>query len=362
MRFLFVTTARLDRVPSGDHSTRYRAFHMAEALRSRGHGADVAMLRELPRDAARGYDVVSVIRPRKSPILDAFLRHAHRAGARLVADVDDLVVDPDLAGCSPLVVNGFATEKRVRGYFTSHRDALAPFDAVTVSTPPLLDAVRRVAPALEVRIVRNGLSRAWLAARTPAPAQDEDVFRLVYLAGTRSHDADLAGVVDALAAFVAADPRRRRLRLVGDVACDDSRFPAGRLERAAAVDYFALPALVGDCHASIAPLVPNAFNAAKSRIKFIESAALGLPHVASPIADLADHAVDGLHVATDPARWLDALDALATIRDASRHDAALRDHACARCTADTAIDALLAVARREPAGRGIADGAAVDVA
>lgn len=361
MKFLFVTTARLDRVPAGDHSTRYRAFHVAEALRSRGHRADVAMLRELPRDAARGYDVVSVLRPRVSPALDAFLRRSRQAGAHLVADLDDLVVDPELAACSPLVVNGFAKERRVRGYFASHREALASFDAVTVSTPPLLAAVRRVAPELDVRIVRNGLSRAWLRHRPPPSERDDGVFRVVYLAGTRSHDADLASVEDALAAFVAAAPERR-LRLVGDVACEAARFPAGRLERAAGIGYFALPALVGDCHASIAPLVPNAFNAAKSRIKFIESAALGLPHVASPIADLADHDVDGLRLATDPAHWFDALEALATASGGTRRAAALRDHADERCTADAAIDALLAVARREPAERPVADGVALDVA
>ncbi len=72
----------------------------------------------------------------------------------------------------------------------------------------------------------------------------------------------------------------------------------------------------------LAPLRPGAFNAARGAVKFLDYArmgAVGLYSDVPPYAGFVRDGIDGLLLPDDPARWADALVALAT--DASRRRA-----------------------------------------
>ncbi len=74
-----------------------------------------------------------------------------------------------------------------------------------------------------------------------------------------------------------------------------------------------LPALLTDVDVNVVPLVlPSAFNEAKSAVKWLEAAAVGVPTVASasrPFVDVIDDGRTGLLVIT-PEDWVAALDRL----------------------------------------------------
>ncbi|MEM7256888.1 MAG: hypothetical protein AAF404_05820 [Pseudomonadota bacterium] len=312
MHVLFVTENRFDRLPYGDGSTRYRCFNVAEALLAAGHRATVASLSELSLETLGRYDIISVLRPRAGRRLDQLLQHARQCGIYLVADFDDLIFDVSAAAQSPLVLNGFADEDTVSRGFARFARAARCFDEITVSTEPLAVAARRCFGAAGVHVVSNGLSPMWLQhadnhqCNEAAPG---DGATLSYLPGTRSHDADFRSVQSAVSQWLASDAARR-LKIVGELTLDHSVVNPRQVIQEPLVPYFQLPDKIRGSGITLAPLVSNQFNQAKSHIKFLESAAFGVPIVASPNADISQHRqVRGLVCAADSTRdWLDAIE------------------------------------------------------
>jgi len=80
--------------------------------------------------------------------------------------------------------------------------------------------------------------------------------------------------------------------------------PAAQLQSSQWIDYFELPSVIAGKRATLAPLTDTRFNQAKSHIKFIESAALGVPAICSPNSDIELHDIDGLFKPVDAKSWL----------------------------------------------------------
>ncbi len=77
------------------------------------------------------------------------------------------------------------------------------------------------------------------------------------------------------------------------------------------VEYDRLFGFIAKTHINIAPLEMNDFTNCKSGLKFFESAVLGIPTVATPIADmLRFEDSGGIDYAVEPQEWFDALEAL----------------------------------------------------
>ncbi len=340
MHVLFVTTARFDQTPYGDGSTRYRCFNLAEELRASGHQADVSTLADLSFHHIERYDIISVLRPRYEPRLQRLINRARQKRILLVADFDDLIFNPALADQAPLVVNGFSSIDRVQHTFGRHRKALKLFDEITVSTQPLLESVNEFVKDKPVRLVRNGLSRYWLAHCQNLPAAQSDKVVLTYLPGSRSHDEDFKTVQNVIAEWLSRQTKNT-LQVVGDITIDNTLFPSSQVCRLPPVSYFALPQLIQSSTATIAPLVDNRFNRAKSHIKFIESAALGVPIICSANDDLQMHTVNGLHVVDCAEGWCSALQNINEADFTRNVDTALQSYARNHCTMqDTAKDVI----------------------
>lgn len=332
MHVLFVTTARFDQSPYGDGSTRYRCFNLAEELKACGHRADVSTLSELSFQCLDRYDIISVLRPRHGQRLQRLINLAHQKNIHLVADFDDLIFDPELANEAPLVVNGFSTIERVQQTFARHRKALKQFDEITVSTEPLRASVQQFVNDRPVTLLRNGLSRYWLAHCENLQIEKNELMTLTYLPGSRSHDEDFRQVQGAIAEWLQTSTQHR-LQMIGDITIDANVLPVKQVHRLPPVSYFALPAIIQSSTATIAPLVSNRFNQAKSHIKFIESAALGVPVICSANSDLQTHRVEGLHIADTINDWSLALHTLSNKPEyMNRTDATLRSYAHTHCT------------------------------
>ncbi len=314
MHVLFVSSARFNNFPYGDGSTRYRCFNVGEALVEKGHQFSVASIDTLSDEHLHYADVISVLRPRYSKKLARFVTAAKKRGIHTVVDFDDLIFHPVKAAESPLVVNGFSNVERVTQTFEKHAQAAALFDEVTVSTNALLGSAQEALPNLEAHLLRNGLSKLWLnqadqniQAISSQELEPSSRQRITYLPGTLGHDEDFRQIQAVLLEWLAVN-EQRTLCVVGNMNLDKHWTNHSQLERWPLVDYFSLPEWIRRSDVTIAPLVRNEFNNAKSHIKFLESAAFGVPTVCSPNSDLEDHTNPiGLYLASDPEQWRLAL-------------------------------------------------------
>jgi hypothetical protein len=113
---------------------------------------------------------------------------------------------------------------------------------------------------------------------------------LSYLSGSPTHDDDLASVSEPLRRVLETNPQAQ-LVVVGPVQLPEAlmaRESAGQVRRMASVAWKILPRLMVDqgIGINLAPLdLSRDFCHAKSEVKFLEAAALGILTIASPAKD-----------------------------------------------------------------------------
>ncbi len=308
LNILFLHTSRHEGSPWRDGSTRYRCYHLAEALRRQGHIADVMSLAELKIDHLSRYSAVSVLRPHPSKTLDQLLKRCQRLGIRTLADVDDLVFVPRFSALSPSAINNQATEFSVRARFKRNLEAMLSFDEITVSTEPLAQHWSQETGKNQVTVIPNGLSSRWLQAPVQHSSSDQSEQKVItYLPGSNSHNKDFSEITEVLCNTMNTY-KNVKLLIVGSLQIDERMFPATRLVRSRWVDYYKLPQIIASSTVTLAPLVSSPFTFAKSHIKFIESAAFGTPAICSPNHDICRHQSVGLHIADTAEEWHNALE------------------------------------------------------
>ncbi len=288
------------------------------------------------------------------------LADSRRLGVETIWEVDDLIFDLDLYRQNANLRALPAAEQRdLLAGAALYRRAMLAADRTVASTATLAAAMSR-ATGKPCDIVENALDRETLdfarharEAASERPASDTVV--IVYGSGTSTHDADFAMAAPSLLRMMRADSRIV-LRLVGPL-----RIPAGfaavsgRIERVAFTNYRAYLAVLAAADIAIAPLEATVFNDAKSNIKLIEAAIVGLPCVCSPCAEFArviTHGVDGLLAGPDT-EWFDQLRAL-TNDKALRHGIAAAADAMIRQRYDPAMiarDQVAPILQRQPPTR-----------
>ena len=260
---------------------------------------------------------------------EALIAHCRAHRQRLIYDLDDDLLaippaHPDAARLAPLA--------------PAVRALLAAADVVTVSTPALARRIGRLRPT--VVVVVNALDeRLWQPLARPPPAGP---VRLLCM-GTATHGEDFALIRPALDQLHAS--------FGADVAIDVIGVTAGSLPSwanrvappPAAASY---PGFVDwitrqpGWDIGLAPLAPGRFNDAKSAIKALDYAALGLVTVASDAPAYRGSPADGVGgmlVANAPEAWFAALSGL--IRDPARR-AALAAAGTARLAAAHVLGAV----------------------
>jgi hypothetical protein len=202
--------------------------------------------------------------------VDALVGRLGRQGAALVTDVDD----------------AFATigpDHPQAGFYRPLNDALERAMAAAAetwfSTPALADLYAGIGGSAVV--IANGLDpRLWRDwRRAPHEPFADRRLRLLYM-GTHTHAADFARLRPALERLAEERPDSFALTLIG---VETGTAPARWLTSLSAPsDAVSYPRFVrwlrgqGPFDAGLAPLAPSAFNAAKSDVKLLDYAALGL--------------------------------------------------------------------------------------
>lgn len=333
-------------------TTLYRCVHLAEQLRALGHETEIVdWFEEAQIDPTRaaGYDAIFLYRLPMSPPLARVIGTAHQTETPVIFDTDDLIFEPDLVHAQRGVTRLSSNEQEqhtegVRRYLQT----LQACDAVTTATPFLAElATRRGQRAF---VHRNAFGQEMLALANRLRQQRltkeiSDKAVIGYGSGTPTHDVDFAEVASSLCTILKQYPNTE-LWIVGPVVIASELETFGeRVRRFPLTDWPGWFERASQFDIALAPLeLENVFCRAKSEIKFVEAAALGVPVVASrtePYTDVITEREDGLLAGNDD-EWVSALAWLIEEADrragigARAREKILRDYAPQARTADLA--------------------------
>jgi hypothetical protein len=284
-----------------DPSFIYRCENMAAALERQGHRV---VCEHYSRFVWRKpLDVVVFHRPQFSSHFWLLSSLLQKKGVRLVADLDDLIFDPSLAGVSPAVLNHRLDEGLIAKRFKKHQRALQRFQHFTVSTTALKEELGRLpglSAAAAIHVVPNGVHHSWPGlARGLDPVDSAPVIR--YLPGTRSHDRDFAQIAEPLTQLLRERPHLR-LEVCGPVDFELSVSPR-QILRQGKRPFESYHEVVRGALANLAPLEATRFTRCKSALKVMEAAFWSVPTVCSPLPDAERLTDAGAFFARTPAAW-----------------------------------------------------------
>ena len=279
---------------------KYRVWQKRELFEELGVGCTVADWHDLPgaRSALQVCSLVIFYRVPGTPGVLGLIAEAERLGVAHWWEVDDLVFDEALYIANGNV-DGLDPEERdgLLNGVRLYRRAMLACGRGIASTAHLA-ALMREAGVRETRVIENALDADTLEIaaalrREPRVPSDDGTVRIIYGSGSRTHDTDFASAAPALLRLMRERPAVR-LRIVGKL-----RLPtemdeiAARVERLGQTDYRTWLGLLAGADVSLAPLAPTVFNDAKSNIKYLEAAILGVPSICSPRASFRAAIEDG---------------------------------------------------------------------
>src|SRR5690606_3457590 len=103
----------------------------------------------------RDFDVVVFLRPSYSKLFSYIVKALRARKVQLIADVDDLIFDPDCAEFRPSIRNGKTNCDEVRQHFSMNAVALSMMDKVQFSTPELARRYQVLYPLMTCATIRN---------------------------------------------------------------------------------------------------------------------------------------------------------------------------------------------------------------
>ena len=185
---------------------------------------------------------------------------------------------------------------------------LAAADLRVFSTATLATQRQQFGPQA---VLANGLdAEAWAGPARFPRAEAEGPLQLLYM-GSRTHDADLDLILPELDALAGRNPDAFRLTLVGGVSQPLQRPWLHTLE--VPLEARRYPRFVRWLRRlprhdlGLAPLVANPFNAAKSDVKLLDYAALGLPALCSPGPAYQELLAAGVALPAEPGQWAEQI-------------------------------------------------------
>lgn len=307
-------------------ATRYRIHHHAEQARAAGCATEVlplataaGKLADLRRLCALdGVDLLYLHRLRLTTYTLPLLLAARARRIPVVFDSDDLVWDAAERQYNQLDTHYDAgTVQALLAETRRTRLLMRLADAFVFATPYLAAlAQQQFRQPAHVHLNALGDELCALSATAQPRALDGQVL-IGYFSGTAHvHNDDLARVAKALATTLDRFARCQ-IVLYGGVALPAELACFGeRVTRRDMVRWQELPAQIARVDINIAPLVDNPQRRAKSAVKYLEAAAVGVPTLAStldPYAIIHD-GVTGM-LADDTHGWAQRLALLVTNRD-----------------------------------------------
>ncbi|WP_138468518.1 glycosyltransferase [Poseidonocella sp. HB161398] len=303
--------------------TRYRVEQMSGLARACGMGFAAADHRDEAESLTALQMASHVMLYRLEPGARTwmYLYEARRLGLPVLYDLDDpLFSVPAITGSQVSL-----PEILTRHFADAAPGILAVMgacDAISVSTPALVEAVRAFLP--RPVFLRRNYADADMLAGLPgaAPVAGGPGLTLALASGSDGRLGDLEVARPALERFLAADSGRR-LMLIGHGLDHHAGLDPSLVRQIIPVpfqDYPLYLAQLAEADAVLVPLADDPFNLCKSAVRAFDAAAAGRPVIASPFGDLpaaVRHGKTGWLAETE-AEWDAAFDALAARADRGR--------------------------------------------
>ncbi|WP_256386746.1 glycosyltransferase [Ruegeria sp. EL01] len=295
--------------------TKYRVTQKANALESLGYDVNIMEWQDNKGVliALQTHTLVIFYRVPGVPEVVEQFHEAARLNIPRGYDIDDLIFDVENYKLNPnLREFSDADLKNLMNGAQLYRQALMLADFNIGSTSRLCAKMADTngAPSF---ILENALDAETLEiAQSISSTKRGDSVTIVYGSGTNTHNADFDVASDAILQIM-QEYHNVRLHIVGELTLP-SGFDAleSRIKFTGRLDYSEYLRMLADDDISIAPLVDVEFNHAKSNIKFLEAAAVGLPSVCSSVAAFStaiEHGQTGF-LAASRQEWYDGLKTL----------------------------------------------------
>lgn len=301
----------------------YRIEHPMQALSAHGWQVEGLALDDCSKHhAVDDADLVVVFRARWSDSLAAMMDHCRARGIPVAYDIDDLLFDEAITAHGQIAFLDGCPDDVKRQWIEDaerYRKALAAADAAVLTTIPLAEAAARHNPS--VHVLSNALDENMEAMANEARSGTsksiaDNSVRLLFASGTPSHQRDFGVAAEAVAKLMARYDRLI-LRIVGHL--DPEAFSTltpfrDRIERHPRVSFDRLFGEVAACDINLCPLEPgNPFCEAKSPVRCLVAATVGLPTIASPTRPLREAIVDGCtgFLAASTVEWKTCMEKLA---------------------------------------------------
>jgi glycosyltransferase involved in cell wall biosynthesis/GT2 family glycosyltransferase len=322
----------------------YRVERYVAAARALGYDARWMAAEPVGPDDLLDLQVAILWRVPHGQHVAGIIELCRARGTLVVFDVDDLMFRPELAVID--IIDGIRSqnfsELQTSAFFAMIGRTLKAADIVSCPTAELAHEARLLGrPAC---VMPNGFDDAGHATARRARAEwartGDDLLRIGYAGGSRTHQRDFAVAAPAIAAVLRENPQARLvifrdpssgegLVLMGEFA--EFADMADRIEWRDMVPLAQLPTEMARFAVNIAPLeADNPFCEAKSELKYFEAALAGVPTIASPAGPFRRAIIQGVtgFLATTTEEWHAALSRLlndaalrARMAQAAYHDA-----------------------------------------
>lgn len=311
----------------------YRVERYAKAFDGLGETTVCLPRQEIPAriDLIRSAKLIIIWRAAWRDDIRQVVELAKRHDIRTVFDVDDLMIRPELA--TPEIIDAIRHNKKdsaqVKRYYADIAQTMLSCDFGSTTTDELAWHMRRRGPRRPTFVLPNGyaedtyaLSRLHARYRS---VNSDDILRIGYAAGSRTHQRDFSVCADAVATVLRRHNRARLVLFRQDNIdmLDATEFGAlrdlkDRIEWRAMVPHADLPKEIARFDINLAPLEPgNPFCEAKSELKFFEAALADVPTVASPTGPFmraVQHGITGFLAATYD-EWVHGIEVLLANED-----------------------------------------------
>ncbi len=300
---VIVTSAGLD-----NGSTRYRAINLGESLSNQRLSAvlihSATDLGTAERLICGSHTVVFQRCFEDQGQIRYYIEFARTLGRRCFADIDDLVF-PEHIGSIGSVKGGEWDAHEAMFVAKSYEKLIVKMDRCVCSTIALKLYIEDKY-GISSFVICNKISRSFV--RGPQRASKVPL-RLIYASGSLSHKQDFLLIEDVLFQFLVEHPHVH-LSTLGAAQVSERILALPNVTSHPMLPYPAMVEYISQHHLMLVPLEDDAFNRAKSIVKFIESGAVGVPVLASMVGEFAQcisDAKDGL-LARDKSDWTRLLD------------------------------------------------------
>ena len=273
-----VTSAGLD-----NGSTRYRAIHLAEALKNQ-HISTTLIHAATPTTQAEAIlqNSQKIIFQRcfeEQGNVGNFFNFAHKMSIKTLYEMDDLIV-PEYISEIGSVKGGEWGYDDAMFVALSYEKLMKKVDACIVSTPLLKEYIEKNFNIPSV-IFRNKVTPKRLKEPTPI---DPDNIKLIYASGTYSHKQDFDFIEAILYDFLKSH-QQVSLSVLGAAQVSERLLALENVKNYPILPYTAMLNFIAEHDLMLVPLVDDVFNQAKSNVKFAECGAVGVPVLASKVGE-----------------------------------------------------------------------------